>query len=93
MLYIVTYNINTTIKDYSSLYEKIKELSSSYQHPMESVWFVSCKLDANSLCQKLKAHLSSKDHIFVAEIPENITNLQGWLPKNFWDWLKKELHK
>lgn len=92
MLYIITYDINTTIKDYTSLYERIKQLGNSYQHPLESVWFISADSDysATDICNILKKEMTDKDNIFVAKLA-NENDVQGWLPKTFWEWFKTEI--
>ncbi|MBM6882982.1 hypothetical protein H6A30_03890 [Bacteroides caecigallinarum] len=89
MLYIITYDINTTVKDYSSLYERIKKLGDSYQHPLESVWFLSSSYNATFICNMLKQEMTDKDHVFVGELKAD-SDVQGWLPKSFWDWFKSE---
>lgn len=89
MLYIITYDINTTVKDYSSLYECIKKLGDSYQHPLESVWFLSSQHDATSICNALKREMTDKDRVFVGELTAD-SDVQGWLPRSFWNWLKNE---
>ena len=89
MLYIITYDINTTVKDYSSLYACIKRLGYSYQHPLESVWFLFSRYDATYICNELKQEMTDRDRVFVGELTE-YSDIQGWLPKTFWNWLKNE---
>ena len=90
MLYIVTYNINTTIKNYTSLYEAIKQLSISYQHPMESVWFIFSDYTAHEISKILKEHMLERDNIFVAELTRG-ENVNGWMPKPFWNWFNDKM--
>lgn len=90
MLYLVTYNINTTIKNYTSLYEAIKQLSISYQHPMESVWFISSNYMADTISKMLKEHMLERDNIFVAELKDG-ENVDGWMPRLFWDWFNDKM--
>lgn len=88
MLYIITYDINATVKDYSSLYDCIKSLGKSYQHPLESVWFIETdQYDATAICNRLRQELTNKDHIFVGELTTDC-DVQGWLHKSFWEWFK-----
>ena len=33
--------------------------------------------------------MTDKDHVFVGELKAD-SDVQGWLPKSFWDWFKSE---
>ena len=91
MLYIITYDINTTVKDYASLYECIQQLGDSYQHPLESVWVISSERNVTEICNRLRQEMNEKDLLFVAELKKD-SAVQGWLSKTFWKWLKQERH-
>lgn len=92
MVYLITYDINTAVNRYDSLYEEIKLLGDSYYHPLESVWFISCRHNVHTITNRLKRNLDVRDSIFVTEIsPED--RMDGWLPKNFWDWLKDNVRR
>lgn len=96
MVYLITYDINTAVNRYDSLYEEIKLLGDSYYHPLESVWFISCGYsrynDVHAITDRLKRKLDVRDSIFVTEInPED--RMDGWLPKSFWEWLKDNMRR
>lgn len=86
MVYLITYDINTTIKDYSSLYAEIKNLSGDYQHPLESVWLISTNtLDQVSIYKRLRPLMSDKDYLLIARFSNAYF---GWLSNSVWEWLK-----
>lgn len=87
MTYLISYESNEMLHDYTEVMEAIKSFG-NYQHPMSTLWFVRTDLTADSIYQKIKPLLREKDHIFVTKISAN--NCQGWLAKSFWQWLKLE---
>ena len=92
MIYLITYNINTTYNDYTPLYEAIKLMGYSYKHPQESTWFITTEKPMNTdwMMQELRRYLWERDTIFIAELrPQN--NVQGWLSLDFWDWYKTNI--
>jgi len=89
IIYLISYDINEQLYDYSDLKEAIKSYG-DYQHPMEAVWFIRVggDISVNEVAENLRSHLHfNNDHIFVMEVPPNVSR-QGWLPKAFWKWLK-----
>lgn len=88
MVYLITYDINTTIKDYSDLYDAIKNISGDYQHPLESVWLVNTPLDRLQVFNIIHERMAPQDYLLILEVRGNY---YGWLNKNVWDWLKLRL--
>ena len=86
--YLISYDLKSPGKLYSSLYEEIKHLG-EWRHPMESMWIVhtSDDISAVRIREMLKKHMDSGDLVFVA----NITSVEyaGWLANSFWEWFKK----
>lgn len=90
MVYLISYEVNDNLYDYTKLVDAIKAIG-PYQHPMVSLWFVSSDdTNVEEIMQELKKHLWSKyDRVYVLEL-NRMNNMQGWLPKAFWSWLRKE---
>lgn len=88
MVYLITYDINSTIKDYSELYDAIKEISIDYQHPLESVWLVNTNLDRIQVFNALHDKMARQDYLLILEV---CGEYYGWLNKSVWDWLKLKL--
>jgi len=87
-LFLIIYDLRNPGRDYSSLYNAIKELSSDYQHPLESTWFISTCAGYNSqdIYDKLKSSIDDNDGLFIINM-DNLQDRQGWMPKSFWTWL------
>lgn len=83
-LYIITYDLRKPERDYTTLYETIKEIG-NWQHPLESVWFVYTPfLDANGIYQRLRPVIDNNDYILINKVDP--LDKQGWMVRTFWDW-------
>lgn len=88
MVYVISYEVNEMLYDYTALVEAIKSIG-PYQHPMKNLWFVrSDNSDVNTISDMVKSHFQSPtDFLYVMEVPAEVKR-QGWLPKTFWSWLR-----
>lgn len=86
MNYLVAYNINERLYDYTELKQYIKSLG-QYQHPMSDVWFVRADdLNVDDVVKDLHRFLrSNNDTVLIVEI-SNDADMQGWMPRAFWQW-------
>lgn len=89
MIYIITYNISTSIRDYTLFYDSIKSCCASYYHALESTWFIACpkQHDVKRLTDFLRMRLYPGDTLFIAELTNN-TIVDGWITKDFWNWYR-----
>lgn len=87
MVYLITYDLRVPGRDYTSLYNTIKEYG-DWQHPVESTWFISSNLPADDIYNHLFQFIDKNDRLLVIQV--NQTNKQGWLAKSFWDWLNSK---
>jgi len=87
-IFLITYDLLSSEKDYRPLYNSIKELN-GYAHTLESVWFVSVDKSVNvtDIYNRLKPLIDSRDRLFVVDITGQ--EMQGWLSKDTWNWFKK----
>lgn len=85
MVYLITYDINTAVKNYDDLYAAIKGISGDFQHPLESTWLVSTDEPIKNLYDVLRPLISDRDHLLILRMN---SKYYGWLSKNVWDWLK-----
>jgi len=86
MVFAVMYEIDSSEKDYSSLYEKIKSYG-SWMHYLGSAWLISPS--ENKTAKEVYDELvplidGDKDYLLVIEVKKN---WGGWLPKDAWDWM------
>ena len=87
-VFIIAYDLRQAGQNYTSLYDNIKSLTTDWQHPLESVWFVRVaeNLSAQNIFDVLKPALDENDSLFIMDI-NNVNDKQGWMPKTFWTWL------
>ncbi len=83
-VYLITYDLKSVNKDYGSLYAKIKELG-EWQHPLDSVWLVKSEEKARAIYETLREEKEAKDLLMVIRV--ELSDVQGWLPKTFWNWV------
>lgn len=89
-IFLITYDLNTSGKDYATLYQLIKDMApNAWVHPLESVWCVklSDQWTSNGIYIRLKPAIDANDNLFVIDITD--MDRQGWMPKSFWNWLKE----
>lgn len=87
MLLLITYDLKSKNKDYSSLYDAIKASGDYWWHYMESVWIIHTNTyNAQSCADNLRALLDLQDYLLVYDITSQ--NYNGWLPSKAWDWIR-----
>lgn len=86
-VYLITYDLNSPDRDYSSLFSKIEELGDA-KHILKSVWLIETDKDANSISQTLREVMDSDDFLYVVRNHE--TDRQGWMYSSYWEWLKEK---
>lgn len=74
MKYLITYDLMTPGRDYSSLYTAIKDLSSDYRK-MQNVWFVKTPYSASQIRDALKNVVDGNDKIFVCSLNNDWASL------------------
>lgn len=87
MLLLISYDLRTSDKDYTSLYDGIKANCSKWWHYMDSVWLVKTQLTPNEFMERLKDKIDKEDRVFIVEITKQ--QRQGWLPSKAWNWIKE----
>lgn len=86
MLLLITYDLRSSDKDYTALYEGIKRNCNKWWHYMESVWIVKTENTPDSIVDFLKDKIDKDDRLFVVNISQQ--KRQGWLPSKAWEWIK-----
>ena len=88
MVYLITYDLNKTGKDYEGVYQAIKDASTgAWCHYWESSWLIRSNLaTADLVFAKIKPHLDTDDRCLVVEVKNN---KQGWLTEKQWDYINK----
>ena len=88
MVFVVLYKIDTSKKDYTSLFNKIKSLG-TWMYYLDSAWFIqpNSLTTAEDIYDQLIPFINGEtDYIYVVEIKNHA---YGWLPKAAWDWINE----
>lgn len=89
MIYLITYDKNTVLKDYTPLYKAIKESGDTWWHHMNNTWLINTHLSASEIYNNLREHLNVADRLLVVKI-HRPSDCQGWLNKKAWEWIAKQ---
>lgn len=87
MVLLISYDLRG--KERPSAYEAVRETiesnSIAWARPLHSQWFVETNKSARAWQSILKGVIDSNDRLFICEI----SRYHGWLPEEFWDWLRE----
>lgn len=85
-VYLITYDLSSNDKDYTSLYTEIEKLGDA-KRILKSVWLVSVfDKNARQISEKLRTVLGDKDLLYV--VKNDNTDRQGWMHSSNWKWLQ-----
>ena len=87
MVYVVSYDLRKPGQDYKGLFNEL-QASPNWWHYLESTWLIATSEDANQLYNRLASHLDQGDSILIIQAG---TAMQGWLPREAWEWIEREL--
>jgi hypothetical protein len=87
MLYVVSYDLKKPGKDYIGLWEQLQH-SPNWWHYLESTWLIVTSESPSQVYNRLAAHLDSGDRILIIEAGNHI---YGWLSKEAWEWIYREI--
>ena len=86
-LFVVSYDLRKTDKDYSSLFEEMKNCK-AWWHYLKSTWLIYTNETASEIFKRLHPHLDKIDNLLIIEAGKE---RQGWLPKEAWTWIRDAL--
>ncbi len=87
MVYVVSYDLCKPGQDYKGLFDEL-QASPSWWHYLESTWLIATSESASELYNRLRGHLDGGDRLLIIQAG---TDMQGWLPKEAWEWIEREL--
>jgi hypothetical protein len=87
--YIVTYDLKAPNRDYTGLFEAIKK-SSKWWHYLQSTWIIQTSETPRQVWERLHPHVDKNDYLLIIEVRDNV---EGWLPKEAWDWIHANVPK
>lgn len=82
-LYLITYDLNKSGKNYDDLINAIKQYN--YCKALYSAWFVKTNSTKNEIYNHLKPYIDNDDRIMI--IKTNNNDIQGFLNKDVVSWL------
>lgn len=89
--YTINYDLKAPNRNYEELYEEIKRSPTfKWWHYLESTWIIMTNETPNQIWNRLAKHVDKNDYLLIIEV---IDNVQGWLPKDAWDWIHTNLPK
>lgn len=84
-IYIINYKVKGSDV---ALKESIKTAKSWFNY-FDGCWIIISVKTLQNWQDKLSAHIDKGvDHLLIIEV--NLKDYNGWMPKNAWDWLKKQ---
>ena len=80
---LVTYDLKTPGKDYTSLFEVLKQ-QGQWWHYMASVWLIYTVQTPSAIYSAIVPHITIQDYILISTMERPYW---GLLPKDAWDWI------
>lgn len=85
MVYMITYDLNSTGQRYSELISAIKKASNGCWCTFwKSSYLIQSPLSPSQITDRLKPYLDSNDRLIVIEVKRNY---QGWLTDDEWSYI------
>lgn len=66
--YMIGYDLNKSDKDYEGLIKKIKEISGTWWHHLDSTWIIKTDKSAVEIRDLLKPYIDDNDELLVAHL-------------------------
>lgn len=85
MVYMITYDLNSTGQRYNELISAIKEASNGrWCTYWKSSYLIQSPLSPSQIADRLKPYLDSNDRLIVIEVKRNY---EGWLTDDEWSYI------
>lgn len=85
--YAINYDLKKPGRDYSGLFSAIKNCG-KWWHYLDSTWLVISNESPNQIWKRLEPYADKNDYLLIIEVRDNV---QGWLPKEAWDWIHENV--
>lgn len=86
--YLITFNRESK-GNYKLLEEEIKNTFKWWTY-LENTWIIITNETANEIWERLEKYFPKEGNILIIEV---VSNCQGWLPKDAWEWIEENLEK
>lgn len=84
--YLITYDINSN--DNYNLLEKELKKYEKWWHYLERTWIIISEETPQEIWSRIENKINKKNNLLIIEIRKES---EGWLPRNAWDWIKKNV--
>ncbi len=85
MLYMISYDLKSPGRDYTTLYEAIKSFG-VWWHYLGSTWIIKTSQSVSQVSELIRQRLDTNDYLIVVDITGK--ERDGWLPQKAWDWIR-----
>lgn len=85
MIVLISYDLKSPDKNYESLYEAIKNCSSTWWHYLDSMWLIKTSLSTEEVFDRIHPSMDSNDLLLITEFSGKYS---GWLPSKAWEWIR-----
>lgn len=88
--YMITYDLNNPGQRYTEIIKVIKEQLSNgvWCSYWKSSFLIKSDKTPTQMLDLLKPHLDDDDRFFIVEV---VNNKQGWLEKDEWDYINRNI--
>lgn len=84
---LITYDLKQPVQNYTKLYNTIKT-AQTWWHYLDSTWLIVTNESPEHWYRNLKPAINKNDGILIIEVK---SNYYGWLSKEAWDWIQKNI--
>lgn len=86
MILLITYDLKQPDRDYTALFNVIKQIGDSWWHYLDSTWIIKTNMSVIDSAILIRKTMDQNDLLFVVDISDK--EHEGWLPSKAWEWFK-----
>lgn len=85
MMYVVTYTLNPPRPMPQPMTTAIQSVG-QWWHYLDNTWILMTSESATEVWNRIAPTITTEDRVLIAQITAN-AGVQGWLPRDAWDWI------
>lgn len=86
-VYCVSYDLKGIKRDYTPLLSALQSMG-KWWHFLESTWLIATNETPAEIWRRIATTIDTNDRLLIIEVRNNIN---GWLPKDAWDWISSNV--
>lgn len=87
MIYMISYDLHSPTKNREKVEEDIKSFGTWCKY-LTTTFLISTSSSLDTVSKKCVSHLDGNDSMIIAKVEKPI---KGWLSKDQWEWISKNL--